>query len=255
MSRRSTTYVFDGEAAEHYGLNEAILLNAIQWWIRYNKVHHENLHEGKTWTYNSVRAWAIQFPFFSERQIRTALQSLVDQGVLVVGRFNRISFDRTLWYAFASEDEWLGNAAHFTPASDASDEQIDLPPASDENSHESQMTTAPGVEPIPESSSSLQEDSGSSPSAPEAPRRSVSKRKIAYNYDTKMWEGITQADVDFWQDDFDGVDVVRELKRMKAWLDSHPKKKDFKRFIANWFLRAQTSSTVFATDQRRGGRR
>jgi hypothetical protein len=33
---------------------------------------------------------------------------------------------------------------------------------------------------------------------------------------------------------------------MKAWLDSHPKKKDFKKFIANWLLRGQGRSTTFA---------
>jgi hypothetical protein len=72
------------------------------------------------------------------------------------------------------------------------------------------------------------------------------KKKIFYDYDEKVWRGITQADIDFWQDDFDGLEIISELKKMKAWLDSNPKKKDFKRFISGWLLRGQGRSTTFA---------
>ena len=78
------------------------------------------------------------------------------------------------------------------------------------------------------------------------------KKKIFYDYDERVWRGITQADLDFWADDFDGMEILSELKKMKAWLDSHPKKKDFKKFIANWLLRGQGKSTTFAG---RGARR
>ena len=79
--------------------------------------------------------------------------------------------------------------------------------------------------------------------------KSASK-PIWYDYDDRTWRGIKQADLDFWTDDFDGVYVMAELRKMKAWLDCHPKKKDFKRFIVGWLTRSQGRSTTFAGRKR-----
>lgn len=96
-------YSFDIEHAQKYGLHEAILLRGIIFWIRKNKANKKHEHEGHTWTYNSREAWAAQFPFLTQKQVRTALESLRDQGVLMVGNYNTTSMDRTLWYAIHDE--------------------------------------------------------------------------------------------------------------------------------------------------------
>lgn len=90
-----------------YGLHEAILLHNFTFWIAKNKANEHNFYEGRTWTFNTNKAYAELFPFFSERQIRTALNSLVNQGVLVKGCFNKDPRDRTLWYAFYDEAKFL----------------------------------------------------------------------------------------------------------------------------------------------------
>jgi hypothetical protein len=96
-------YSFDIEHAQKYGLHEAILLRGIIFWIRKNKANKKHEHEGHTWTYNSREAWAAQFAFLTTWQVRKALESLRDQGVLLVGNYNTTSMDRTTWYAIQDE--------------------------------------------------------------------------------------------------------------------------------------------------------
>lgn len=54
---------------------------------------------------------------------------------------------------------------------------------------------------------------------------------------------IYQHQVDEWQELFGSVDVVRELKKMQAWLTANPKrrktKKGILRFIVNWLMKEQ----------------
>ncbi len=39
------------------GLNDALVLQQINYWIEINKKSGNNCHDGKYWTYNSIRAW------------------------------------------------------------------------------------------------------------------------------------------------------------------------------------------------------
>lgn len=54
---------------------------------------------------------------------------------------------------------------------------------------------------------------------------------------------ICQQQVDEWQELFGSVDIVRELKKMQAWLAANPKrrktKKGIMRFIVNWLMKEQ----------------
>jgi hypothetical protein len=48
--------------------------------------------------YESVAQMREAFPYFSARQVRSALDSLIQQGAVDVGCFNRLGLDRTRWY-------------------------------------------------------------------------------------------------------------------------------------------------------------
>ena len=96
-------YIFDVKDAEQYGLEESIMLYNIKYWITLNKANNTNFNDGRTWTYNSVSAFKKLFPFWSERQIGRILKSLIDKHILITGNYNKISYDRTLWYAFSDE--------------------------------------------------------------------------------------------------------------------------------------------------------
>lgn len=101
-------FCFESEDAKVYGINAAIILYNIKFWILKNKANNVHFHDGHYWTYNSVRAWEELFPFLTKKQIRTALDILLRDGVLIQGNYNSIAFDRTRWFAFADEEKWLG---------------------------------------------------------------------------------------------------------------------------------------------------
>lgn len=94
---------FNVSIAEEYGVIPAIIINNIMFWSKKNLENKHNIHDGKVWIYNSIEAWSKLFPYISGRQVRTALQKLIDQGVLIQGNYNKAKYDRTKWYAVASE--------------------------------------------------------------------------------------------------------------------------------------------------------
>ncbi|MDY4799085.1 MAG: hypothetical protein SO157_07065, partial [Bullifex sp.] len=91
-------HLFDIDVAVKYGVNCAILLENIRYWVDKNKANEQNLHDGKYWTYNSKSAFSILFPYMSYKQIRTALDTLRDEGLVETGTFSDNPYDRTLWY-------------------------------------------------------------------------------------------------------------------------------------------------------------
>ena len=76
------------------GLNEAIILQQIHYWLQKSK----NIEAGHKWIYNTYNAWQKQFPFWSIPTIRRTITSLEKQGVLITGNFNKAGFDKTKWY-------------------------------------------------------------------------------------------------------------------------------------------------------------
>lgn len=98
-------HLFDVEIAEQYGVNAAILLENLGFWILKNKVSDDNYHDGYYWTYNSYRSFHELFPYMSERQIATALKKLADEGLIITGNYNKNPFNRSIWYALTREGE------------------------------------------------------------------------------------------------------------------------------------------------------
>ena len=97
------TYTFDTLLATKYGVNEAIMLNNFIYWIAKNEANGKHFHDGRYWTYNSVAAFGKLYPFWTTSQIRTIIDSLVKQGVLLKGNYNEQKRDRTVWYALTDE--------------------------------------------------------------------------------------------------------------------------------------------------------
>lgn len=91
---------FDIDLACLYGVPEAILINHMEHWIAKNRANGVNVFDGDVWTYNSVKAYGRLFPYYSERQIRNALDHLIQAGILKVGYYSEDGRDRTRWFAF-----------------------------------------------------------------------------------------------------------------------------------------------------------
>ena len=102
-------YSFDTDHAKKYGVNEAILLHNILFWIAKNKANKTNMHEGKFWTYNSAEAFTELFPFWNGQKIRRILVSLEKQGAIVSGSFNKKPYDKTKWYSSPLVDSFFNN--------------------------------------------------------------------------------------------------------------------------------------------------
>ena len=92
---------FDVEFAQKYGVAEAILLNHFEYWIELNRANEKNFYDGRYWTFNSMKAFSKIFPYMTEKKIRNALKHLQDEGLIVTGNYNKLAYDRTLWYAFS----------------------------------------------------------------------------------------------------------------------------------------------------------
>ena len=106
MSLPSQHHSFDVLLAVKYGMESAIIIHHFQHWIRENRYHGRNLHEGRCWSYQSRKQILAKFPYMNENQVRRICENLVEWGVLVTGNFNKRAMDKTLWYAFVDEEEF-----------------------------------------------------------------------------------------------------------------------------------------------------
>lgn len=93
------THSFDIDVAMEYGVNCAIILQNLYYWVEKNRANEKHFYDGMYWTYNSVKAFEELFPYLSSKQIRSALNKLIDDGIIVDGNYNDSAYDRTKWYA------------------------------------------------------------------------------------------------------------------------------------------------------------
>jgi hypothetical protein len=98
---------FDIEFAQVHGIPAAILYRHIQFWISKNRANRTNYHDGRTWTFNSIKAYKVQFPYLTEWEIRKALSHLLSRKIILKGNYNKRGADRTIWYAFIDEETAL----------------------------------------------------------------------------------------------------------------------------------------------------
>lgn len=89
---------FNVDEAVKYGVESAILIYNIRFWIAKNKANKSNFINGKYWTYNSSKAFAELFPYMSDQKIARHLRSLEDMGVIESAILSENKYDKTKWY-------------------------------------------------------------------------------------------------------------------------------------------------------------
>jgi hypothetical protein len=94
------THQFDTEIAREYGVDIAIVVNNIAFWLQKNKANKKHMYDGKVWTYNSTKAFAELFPYWTESQMRRILDKMQDLEIIQSGNYNKVAYDRTKWYTF-----------------------------------------------------------------------------------------------------------------------------------------------------------
>lgn len=86
------------------GLNEAIVLQQVQYWCEHNEEAGRNFRDGHFWVYNSFPEWQKQFPWWCEKTVKTIFSKLEKRNLLITANYNRLSMDRTKWYRVNHEE-------------------------------------------------------------------------------------------------------------------------------------------------------
>ncbi|KNA27981.1 transcriptional regulator [Pantoea ananatis] len=89
--------VVSPELASRIGLNEAIVLQQICYWLEDTTSGVE--YDGKRWVYNTIDEWTNQFPFWSSDTVKRALTSLKKRDLIFVEQLKKTQHDRTNYYA------------------------------------------------------------------------------------------------------------------------------------------------------------
>lgn len=119
-------HYFNTEIAKEVGVNAAVILENIAHWVLRNKANDKNFYDGHYWTYNSNAAMAELFPYMNARQVRTALDSLRKNGMVLTGNYNKSSYDRTLWYTVSDDcaERFFPEIIHLTKKSNGVDGKV-----------------------------------------------------------------------------------------------------------------------------------
>lgn len=92
--------VINSELAVKIGLNEAVVLRQIYYWLEINEKLKRNYRDGKYWSYNTMENWRKEnFPWWSTKTVERAFKNLVNSGLVITGNYNKDSRDRTKWYS------------------------------------------------------------------------------------------------------------------------------------------------------------
>lgn len=80
-------------------LNEAIVLNQLNYWLEINKKADKNFIDDRYWVYNSYSDWkANDFPYWSEKTIQRTFTRLESKGIVISANYNKLAIDKTKWY-------------------------------------------------------------------------------------------------------------------------------------------------------------
>lgn len=79
-----------------FGLNKAIVLQQVHYWLRSDKAQ---IRDGHRWVYNTYEKWRKDnFPFWSVRTIQRIFTDLEETGLVIAKAFNAHKWDQEKWY-------------------------------------------------------------------------------------------------------------------------------------------------------------
>ena len=135
-------FTFSTKDANQYGVDGAILLHHIRYWVAKNEANDKNYHDERYWTYNSQTAFSKLFPFWTARKIGRLLTKLEEDGVILSGNYNDKRYDRTKWFTLVNGITDLGGI-HLSKMTNALTKNDS--PIPDNNHSITQSTTKRGL--------------------------------------------------------------------------------------------------------------
>ncbi len=92
--------LFHPELAAAFGLNEAIVLQQLHYWLQ----RSTKIIDGRKWAYNTYQQWQeVDFPWWSIPTIRRTFARLEELGLVQSEEHNKMRTDRTKWYTIDYE--------------------------------------------------------------------------------------------------------------------------------------------------------
>jgi len=195
--------------AKEIGLNEAIVLQQIHYWLMNKKIG--KVENGRKWVRNTVEQWQEDnFPFWSTSTIRRTISSLEEMGIVLSDNLNKAAYDRTLWYSIDYEklnhfSNWQNPFVHFD-----------------------KMETANVNKPIPETTTeTTQRNNIYEPAACDLNSEfqtalaHVSKERLAPGFNEKKFEDAAFALIG-WEAELSDVAAFGEYWKVNGWHNEKP---------------------------------
>ncbi len=201
-------YQFDTEVAALVGADAAAVFQNIAFWCSKNAANGKHLHDGRYWTFNSVRALAELFPWLSAAQVRNALRKLVDAGLLVKGCYNKTAYDRTAWYAIGEK------GLAFSAASICQNAQINLSAGTNQFELSS--------EPIPDEKTDSKPVKNTNKGASRKHSRDSAKQEPREAFGSFSNVYLSKAEAEAFQAEHPG-DWMDRVETMSTWLAANGK--------------------------------
>ena len=189
---------FNVELATKVGVEKAVIIHNMYFWINHNAKNKKNVYDGSVWTYNSSSAFGKLFPYLKDRTISRYLLELEKDGYLKTGNYNDNTFDKTKWYSFT--DNFLEELKNI--GFDIEDILISQNMYTD--THKMANRSTDNGEPIPDSkhTDEKQEDK-------EERDKSLSKKDERYDANADL-SYVDAPYADIWQE---WLDYKKEIKK------------------------------------------
>lgn len=232
------------------GYNKAVLFAEIVYFIGVNKSKRQNYVDGRYWTYDTVESIADRHFELTKKQVEKALYSLRDEGLIIKDNFNKISFDHTSWYTATDKGIELYNKAYTSmPCSSVGIEEYELPKRGKQNSPRGENNTSilPVINTDNIEESNIRDKSlilsSSSPAPIEDDRLREQKDDEQVFIEFPVIGNKSVAIPESWCNEMQelygsSVNIRDEIRLAKAWCMNNQKKKDWKKFLNNWFSRS-----------------
>ena len=91
---------FNIELAKKLGIEKAIFLHNLYYWLQHNAANNKNLFDGSYWTYNTKKAYTEIFPYMSYDKVKRIISDLREDSIIKTGNYAPDKMNHTLWYAF-----------------------------------------------------------------------------------------------------------------------------------------------------------
>ena len=205
---------FDVDIAKEYGVNAAIVFQDMGYWCEHSRINNANFYDGLYWTYNANHALQEHYPYLSGKAIRTAIQKLIDAGLLVTGNYNKVAFDRTMWYALTEYGCTLFQGGI-----------IDFPKRANENFPKGQMTISQKGKPIPYTNPNTIPDT-----------ESIGRKRETFVPPTLQEVQEYAHEKGYTEREFDPESFVN-FYGSKGWVVGKSRMKDWKKAASGWVSR------------------